>query len=315
MSGFGLLKAKLKWMFFSWGITQAIDILVKFCIHLSPSDLLITCAVLNPPGARRGYARHRLVPKGLAAFGTWENIDVQNSARWSKKTIHQQGGRGNGVLEHWVRKTLNIYELSEVQMYFFLKSSKLIPCLGVTVNRIFKSFFNVHRPGWNLFGPDPNRKSEAYADPQLIEDPTMKAREKPSPSTDLSRWVADPFEAKDGDDFFWFPQSTLGGYLEQQKNWKNPCEFSDELKVLLIFGAISGFFASIFFVVAVSSWIDTATRRHWIDPWLWVTISGLKASNRFFFGFWAKTSWVVFLKHASSTYFDPVCFSTNSSNW
>ena len=27
-------------------------------------------------GARRGYARHRLVPKGLAAFGTWENIDV-----------------------------------------------------------------------------------------------------------------------------------------------------------------------------------------------------------------------------------------------
>ncbi|CAL1156766.1 unnamed protein product [Cladocopium goreaui] len=25
---------------------------------------------------RRGYARHRLVPKGLAAFGTWENIDA-----------------------------------------------------------------------------------------------------------------------------------------------------------------------------------------------------------------------------------------------
>ena len=25
---------------------------------------------------KRGYARHRLVPKGLAAFGTWENIDA-----------------------------------------------------------------------------------------------------------------------------------------------------------------------------------------------------------------------------------------------
>ena len=27
---------------------------------------------------RRGYARHVLVPKGLAAFGTWENIDASN---------------------------------------------------------------------------------------------------------------------------------------------------------------------------------------------------------------------------------------------
>ncbi|CAE7026204.1 MKK2 [Symbiodinium natans] len=27
-------------------------------------------------GRRRGYARHVLVPKGLAAFGTWENIDA-----------------------------------------------------------------------------------------------------------------------------------------------------------------------------------------------------------------------------------------------
>ncbi len=40
--------------------------------------------------ARRGYARHRLVPKGLAAFGTWENIDVQNS---ELKNMHQWRNR------------------------------------------------------------------------------------------------------------------------------------------------------------------------------------------------------------------------------
>lgn len=34
-------------------------------------------AVISGPSApRRGYARHHLVPNGLAAFGTWENIDM-----------------------------------------------------------------------------------------------------------------------------------------------------------------------------------------------------------------------------------------------
>lgn len=121
---------------------------------------------------------------GAERFSSLRNLGKYRRPELSalkKKTIHQQGGRGNGVLEHWVRKTLNIYELSEVQMYVFFLSSKFIPSLGVKQN-IQKFLQCLFLRDEICLDRTQIESSEAYADPQLIEDPTMKAREKPSPS-------------------------------------------------------------------------------------------------------------------------------------
>ena len=84
--------------------------------------------------ARRGYARHRLVPKGLAAFGTWENIDVGCPAQAADE--------------------------------FFAD-------VKVTLCCIFRDF-SVQTSDRNLKISLRSRRTEAYADPQLIEDPTLK---------------------------------------------------------------------------------------------------------------------------------------------
>merc|ERR1719387_1380638 len=60
---------------------------------------------------RRGYARHFLVPKGLAVFGTWENIDEYADPR----LVEDPSLRGQAVAE---RGRLPFDWVGDIQLRF-----------------------------------------------------------------------------------------------------------------------------------------------------------------------------------------------------